>query len=248
MVILGAFIIKPATAEQNRLFERGNLSKEKYVSEIDKLIKDTNTLRTETQGTIAKLDQTGKIMKRTSNSVMQSGAGYVVGYRPLSQKECMEKKDKLGLKYCPYDNDHLAGAVAACGGIDNMPTMKDLLALAKSLYKNLRIESNGTSMYGERDDEKMKELGIWVNDSHIYYWSNEEAKDGVGGYVRMFASRGSIPYYAPRDGSGYVSRALGKVNYGKTKHISTFEPCHNSNLVGLPNEDVLLTICNKRKK
>lgn len=134
-----------------------------------------------------------------------------VEYRPLNQVECIEKKDKLGLKHCPHDDDYLAGAVAACGGVDNMPTMKDLLALAKSLYKNVQIESNGTSMYGERDDKKMQELGIWVNDSHIYYWSNEEAKDGVGGYVRMFASRGSIPYYAPRDGSGYVSHALGKL-------------------------------------
>lgn len=168
-----------------------------------------------------------------------------VEYRPLNQVECMEKKDKLGLKYCPHDDDYLAGAVDACGGVDNMPTMEDLLALAKSLYINVQIESNGTSMYGERDDKKMQELGIWVNDSHIYYWSNEEAKDGTGGYVRMFASRGSIPYYAPRDGSGYVSHALGKINYGDTRYIETRNPEHDSNLVGLPNEDALLTICNE---
>ena len=61
----------------------------------------------------------------------------------------------------------------------------------------------------------------------------------------MFASKGSIPYYAPRDGSGYVSHQLGKVNYGETRYIVTANPEHNSNLVGLPNNDVLLTICKK---
>ena len=173
---------------------------------------------------------------------------YMVDYQPMSQAECEAKREELGIKYCPYNNDHLAGAIEACGGVENMPTMKDLLVLAKSLYKDIYIESNGTSMYGERDDAKMNALGIWFNDSHIYYWSNEEAKDGVGGYVRMFASAGSIPYYAPRDGSGYVSHALGKVNFGDTKNIRTRDPKHDSNLSGLPNEDVLLAICIKREE
>ena len=77
--------------------------------------------------------------------------------------------------------------------------------------------------------------------------SNEEAKDGKGGYVRMFASRGSIPYYAPRDGSGYVSHALGKINYGNTRYVQTKNPKRNSNLAGLPNRDVLVTICYKNQ-
>ena len=171
---------------------------------------------------------------------------YKTEYKPLTQSECMEQKEQLGLKFCPYDNDHLAGAVAACGGVENMLTMKNLLALAKALYKNI-IEKNGTSLYGQRDDKLMKELGIWANDSHIFFWSNEEAGDGEGGYVRMFASRGSIPYYASRDGSGYVSDALGKINYGKTEKIKTLNPKDDSNLAGLPNNDVLLTICIKKE-
>ena len=88
---------------------------------------------------------------------------------------------------------------------------------------------------------------LFVNDSHIYYWTSEEAKDGKGGYVRMFASKGSIPYYAPRDGSGYVSHALGKINYGDTKYVQTKNPKRNSNLAGLPNRDVLVTICYKNQ-
>ena len=59
----------------------------------------------------------------------------------------------------------------------------------------------------------------------------------------MFASKGSIPYFAPRDGSGYVSRALGKINYGETKYIRTQNPENDSNTAGLPNNDALVTIC-----
>ena len=179
----------------------------------------------------------------------------MVKYKPMSQEECMARKDELGLKYCPYDNDHLAGAVAACGGVWNMPTVRALLSVATQLYNGLEREFDDefdggwvTTLYGERDDAKMKELGIWVNDSRIYYWSNEEAKDGKGGYVRMVATEGSNSYYVPRDGSRYVTHVLGEVNYGKTKNVRTGNPRHDSNLSGLPNKDALVTICIKRKK
>lgn len=54
----------------------------------------------------------------------------------------------------------------------------------------------------------------------------------------MFALKGSIPYYAPRDGSWYVLHALGKVNYGEIKYIKTSNPQYDSNLYGYPNNDV----------
>lgn len=54
-----------------------------------------------------------------------------VEYTPLSQKECLSYKETLGLKYCPYDNDYLAGAAKACGHIENLPTGNDLHKLAK---------------------------------------------------------------------------------------------------------------------
>ena len=161
-------------------------------------------------------------------------------YQPLTQSQCMEHKDSLGLKYCPHDNDHLAGAALACGHINNLPSMQDLQILATQIYNKRTSE---TTIYGTRNDKMLKEMGIFLNDSHIYYWIGEESKDGKGGYVRMFASAGSIPYYAPRDGSGYVSHQLGKINYGDTKYIRTKNPEHDSNLAGLPNNDVLVTIC-----
>lgn len=168
----------------------------------------------------------------------------LVTYRPLSQSECLKNKKVLGLSYCPYNNDHLAGAAFACGHKNNLPSGTDLHELAKQVYNNRTSE---TSIYGNRNDVMLKNLGIFVNDSHIYYWTGEEAKDGKGGYVRMFASRGSIPYYAPRDGSGYVSHALGKINYGNTKYVQTKNPKRNSNLAGLPNRDVLVTVCYKNQ-
>ena len=84
-------------------------------------------------------------------------------------------------------------------------------------------------------------MNIYAHDSHIFYWVGEEEtpEDGV---VRMFASRGSLVYRAPRDGSGYLSHAVGKVAFGNTRYIST-NPQNDSNLVGLPNNDTLLLIC-----
>lgn len=166
----------------------------------------------------------------------------LVEYVPLSQKECLSLKKTLGLRYCPHDNDHLAGAAKACGHIKNLPTGNDLQKLAQKVYHK---ETSETTIYGNRDEKLMQHMNIWINDSHIYFWTGEEAKDEIGGYVRMFALKGSIPYYAPRDGSGYVSHQLGKINYGETKYIVTKNPEHNSNLYGYPNEDVLLTICHK---
>ncbi len=163
-------------------------------------------------------------------------------YRPLSQKECWDHQTELGLRFCPYDNDHLAGAALACGGLNKMPTGDELQRLARKIYHQ---QTDETTIYGTRDDKLMKRLRIWSNDSHIFFWAGEEAKDGEGTYVRMFAAQGSIPYYAPRDGTGYVSHALGKVDFGKTKRIRTRNPKHDSNLVGMPNNDVLQALCVK---
>ncbi len=161
-------------------------------------------------------------------------------YYPLSQEQCLENKERLGLQFCPHDDDHLAGAALSCGHINNLPSEQDLQELAQKIYHQ---NTTKTSIYGNRDDELMQSMGIWVNDSHIYYWTSNEAKDEKGGYVRMFALKGSIPYYAPRDGSGYVSNKLGKINYGNTKYVVPEYWQINSNIHGAPNEDALLTIC-----
>ena len=57
-----------------------------------------------------------------------------VEYSPLTQEECLSLRKKLGLKYCPYDNDHLAGAARACGHINKLPSRDNLQELAQKLY------------------------------------------------------------------------------------------------------------------
>ena len=96
-----------------------------------------------------------------------------VEYIPLSQAECLSLKEELGLKYCPYDNDHLAGAVKACGHIDNLPTANDLQELAQKLYNKNTSE---TTIYGNRNEELMKNMNIWENDSHIYFGAMRKPK------------------------------------------------------------------------
>ena len=164
-----------------------------------------------------------------------------VSYKPLTQQECISLQGKLGLKYCPYDNDHLAGVAKACGHLKNVPTGEDLRKLAQKVYNT---RTSDTSIYGNRDDNMLKEMGLYAEDSHLFFWTGEEYKDGKQGFVRMFASKGSIPYFAPRSGEGYVSQRLGNINYGETKYVVT-KPENDSNLVGLPNEDVLMAICYK---
>ena len=164
-----------------------------------------------------------------------------VSYTPMTKAECLRTKNKLGLKYCPYDNDHLAGVAKACGHLTNIPSGEDLRKLAKIIYNT---NTDDTSIYGDRNDAMLKSMGIYARDSHLFYWVGEEYKDGQQGFVRMFASKGSIPYFAPRNGEGYVSKRLGHINYGDTKHIKTRQD-RDSNIVGLPNNDVLFAICYK---
>ena len=52
----------------------------------------------------------------------------------------------------------------------------------------------------------------------------DETADGKGGYIRMFADKGSIPYYARRDGSGYVSSGFGLIRYKSKFGFQTTRP------------------------
>ena len=59
------------------------------------------------------------------------------GYNPLTKAECEEIADQgygNNKAYCNYNDDYWAGAVRACGGVQNMPTMEQLGQLATYLY------------------------------------------------------------------------------------------------------------------
>ncbi len=58
------------------------------------------------------------------------------GYSPMTLEECNQavSEGKLGIKACGEEIDYWAGAVKACGGVQNMPTKEQLGQLATYLY------------------------------------------------------------------------------------------------------------------
>ena len=48
--------------------------------------------------------------------------------------ECMDTGGSLGIKACHYERDIWAGIVKKCGGVQNMPTVEELLALSEYMY------------------------------------------------------------------------------------------------------------------
>ena len=71
------------------------------------------------------------------------------GYSPLTKAECEEIADQgygNNKAYCNYNDDYWAGAVKACGGVQNMPTQAQLTALAEYIYPDAdSINSSGTT-------------------------------------------------------------------------------------------------------
>lgn len=69
----------------------------------------------------------------------------------LLNTECLAANYRMGVKACPADNvkDGWAGAVRTCGGINNMPDMDDLLAIARELYttSSIRIPETERNNY-----------------------------------------------------------------------------------------------------
>ena len=66
------------------------------------------------------------------------------GYSPMTLEECNQavSDNKLGIRYCQYDSDYWAGAVRACGGVNNIPEHSQLMELAKYLYNTDTINTN----------------------------------------------------------------------------------------------------------
>ena len=64
----------------------------------------------------------------------------------LTKAQCEEHKGDLGIKECFLENDYWAGAVKACGGVQNIPTQAQLTALAEYIYPDAdSISSSGTT-------------------------------------------------------------------------------------------------------
>ena len=77
---------------------------------------------------------------------------------PLSREQCEAQKDDLGIKVCNSDNDYWAGAVAHCGGVQNLPTPAQLAEIATDLY-GISIGAN-TSKYSITMDQTKPYVSI----------------------------------------------------------------------------------------
>ena len=88
----------------------------------------------------------GKVLSLGGNSCAFEVAGtcYTTPLlpSPLSLAECEAQKDDLGIVACFADGDYWAGAVAHCGGVQNMPTPTQLAEIATDLY-GVSIPSSG---------------------------------------------------------------------------------------------------------
>ena len=200
--------------------------------------------QTQTDNKSASQDEDSDELRRLLNGDKKYSK---VDYKPLTQKECLALKEQLGLKYCPYDNDHLAGVAKACGHIKNIPSGENLHELTKIVYG---AKTSFSALNGSRNDNILNRLGIYENSSNIFYWSGEEADDGENGFVRMFATANSVPYYAPRNGSGYLTTeneeiGTSKINYGDTRYHSTEKSEKELTLIDFQSKGALVAICYK---
>ncbi len=93
----------------------------------------------------------------------------------------------LGIKKCYYEEDRWAGAVEACGGVNKVPTLDQLVELSKYLYDAETIEWNTTQNL-KMNSAHMSAIGAkYDGEGAFYLWSNNEHSGPIA-YGRMFTS------------------------------------------------------------
>ncbi len=111
------------------------------------------------------------------------------GYSPMTLEECNQavSEGKLGIKACSYDPDYWAGAVRACGGVQNMPTQAQLTALAEYIYPDAdSISSSGTTNANwDADRASLFKAQTPSGHSSFHVWSGQEYSQ-VSAYYRNF--------------------------------------------------------------
>ena len=106
--------------------------------------------------------------------------------KPISKADCEAQKDDLGITTCINSPDFWAGAVKACGGVNNLPTRAQLTEIAKYVYDTDAIPSSGTVHINWHLERASlfhdNSLGgpIWFN-----VWSGEETSEERA-YLRNF--------------------------------------------------------------
>ncbi len=100
---------------------------------------------------------------------------------PLTNSECENLKESLGIEKCSSNNsDYWGGAVKACNGINNLPTMETLSQIATIIYEGNPIIDS----YENRENLVYiagSASSIGLPEPTFALWSNEES-----GYYRRF--------------------------------------------------------------
>ena len=111
---------------------------------------------------------------------------------------------KNGIEYCMTSrdgkSDYWAGAVERCGGVDKMPTIAQLTALANELYDKPISGSGTATEYANWNKEKAESMGFDTSLGYFYVWSGKEDSENYA-YNRSFASNGTSYYGSGRGGS-----------------------------------------------
>ena len=126
------------------------------------------------------------------------------GYSPMTKSECDQvlAEGTLGIKTC-NDSDYWAGAVKACGGINNIPSESQLFELAKYLYNYDNLFYNGTYNGITLDIEKASQfLSASPLPNYFIVWSSYE--DAVASYTGNYRQFNPSSTYV-----GYKYRTMG---------------------------------------
>jgi hypothetical protein len=123
---------------------------------------------------------------------------------PLTKAKCETQKDDLGIKECYYNNDYWAGAVAQCGGVDNLATASDLAAIANAIF-DINPSLGSTESRKDLTYTSGTATALGLPEPGFFFWSNNEYS-AEQAYNRGFGPTYSTWYnhYPKNDGRGYA--------------------------------------------
>ena len=132
---------------------------------------------------------------------------------PMTKAECEAQKSALGIKECctssgcNNNGDYWAGAVKACKDQGKqLPSHSDLDEIAKALYPNQTINSNGNSSNLVYTAGTATSLGL--PEPYFYLWSGEEDRSNDA-YRRHFNPTSSFWGSGGRGSSAFQAVCVG---------------------------------------
>ena len=134
------------------------------------------------------------------------------GYSPMTLDECNQavSEGKLGITACYYSSDYWAGAVKACGGVQNMPTQAQLEQLAAYIYPDADEIKGGydtTNANWDADRASLFTAQSPGGTSWFYVWSGQESSQ-YDAYSRYFGPTRTSCYNPSRDSSSILAVCL----------------------------------------